>query len=197
MKRYLSNAIALALMMVCSTVAARAQGGQSPKSAAPSSGFRAEFLRHLEDAEKKLIALSEAVPQEKYSWRPAEGVRSMSEVFTHVAGGNYLITQAVGVKPPAGIDREVEKITDRAKVIDTLKGSFEHVRQAALNTSDADLDKSVNLFGRATTTRDVFLLLATHAHEHLGQAIAYARMNNVVPPWTAARQARPQQRPTQ
>jgi uncharacterized damage-inducible protein DinB len=194
MNRSVKHLSIVALLIAGGAVATHAQAPKA--SSMPTSGFRAEFLRQLEDAEKKLIALSEAVPQEKYSWRPAEGVRSVSEVFMHVAGGNYLIPQAIGVKAPSGVGRDIEKISERAKVIDTLKGSFEHVRAALVHTSDADLEKPANLFGRQTTVRDVFFLMATHAHEHLGQAIAYARMNGVVPPWTAARQQQ-QQRPRQ
>ncbi|MEJ7708929.1 MAG: DinB family protein [Pyrinomonadaceae bacterium] len=155
----------------------------------PSTGFRAEVLNQIADAEKKLIALAEAIPQEKYSYRPGEGVRSTSEVFMHVAGGNFMITSFVGAKPPEGLSRDMEKLTDKAKVVDMLKQSFEHVRQAVLNTSDADLEKATKLFGRDTTYRDVLLLLATHAHEHLGQTIAYARMSGITPPWTQARQS--------
>ncbi len=189
------NILALTLLILCGTAVTHAQSAPTTKTAtAPTSGFRAEVLRQIEDAEKKLVALAEAVPQEKYSWRPAEGVRSTSEVFMHVAGGNFFIPQAMGVKPPASFNRDMEKITDKAKIVESLKQSFEHIRQAVLNTSDADLDKAVKLFGRDTTTRDVLLLLATHSHEHLGQAIAYARMSNVAPPWSAARQP---QRPSQ
>ena len=88
------------------------------------------------------------MPQEKYSWRPGEGVRSVSEVFVHIAGANFLFPTFIGV-------------------------------------SDADLDKPTKLFGRSTTTREVLLVMATHMHEHLGQSIAYARVNGVVPPWSA------------
>jgi uncharacterized damage-inducible protein DinB len=164
----------------------------------PTSGFRAEFLRQLDDVEKKMVALAEAVPQEKYSWRPAEGVRSVSEVYMHLAGANFMLPRFVGVEPPAGIDRSMEKtVTEKAKVVEQLKQSFDHVRQVALATADANLDHSTKLFGRDATIREAFLLMATHMHEHLGQAIAYARMNGVVPPWTAARQARQPERPPQ
>ncbi|MEJ7616302.1 MAG: DinB family protein [Pyrinomonadaceae bacterium] len=129
-----------------------------------------------------MIALAEATPKYKYSYRPGEGVRSTSEVLMHVAGGNFMISQFIGAKAPAGVGREMEKMADKAKVVDALKQSFEQVRQAVLNASDADLDKATKLFGRDATYRSVMLLLATHAHEHLGQAIAYARMSGVVPP---------------
>jgi uncharacterized damage-inducible protein DinB len=211
MKGYAKTLLALALLS-CNVVAALAQDKPSTSTpaqdkpatstpaqdkpamaapAAPASGFRAEFLRQLDDVEKKLLDLAQAVPQEKYTWRPAEGVRSVSEVYMHIAGGNFFLPRLVGAPPPAGMTREaardMEKITDKAKVVEMLKQSCEHVRQAALNTSDADLDKPVKLFGRDSTAREVFLLMATHMHEHLGQSIAYARMNGVVPPWSAGR----------
>ncbi len=184
MKRHLCAAFAAFVLLSCSAISSLAQDTQ-----APTSGPRAELLRQIDDAAKKLTALAEAIPQEKYSWRPGEGVRSVSEVFMHVAGGNYLIARAAGAALPEGLSREMEKITEKAKVVDTLKQSFDHVRRALINTADADLEKEAKLFGSATTVRGVFLAVAVHGHEHLGQSIAYARMNNITPPWTAARQA--------
>jgi uncharacterized damage-inducible protein DinB len=155
----------------------------------PSSGFRAEFLRQLDEVSGKLIELAQAVPAEKYSWRPGEGVRSVSEVYVHIASGNYFLMKFMGINPPADFSRDMEKtITEKAHVIEAMKKSFDHVRQAALKTSDADLEKSVELFGQNTTYRDVFFTVAMHMHEHLGQSIAYARMNGVVPPWSAKQQ---------
>jgi len=152
----------------------------------PASGFRAEFLRQLDEVSSKLIELADAVPAEKYSWRPAEGVRSISEVYVHVASGNYFLMKFIGIDPPVDFNRTMEKtIIEKAQVIDAMKKSFMHVRQAVLRTSDSGLEKSVELFGQNTTYRDVFFTAAMHMHEHLGQSIAYARMNGVVPPWTA------------
>jgi len=188
MKGSVKSTLILTLLLGCGAVTALAQDKPSTAAPAPpASGFRAEFLRQLDDAEKKLVDLAQAMPEEKYTWRPAEGVRSVSEVYMHVAGANFFFPRIIGIQPPAGLSREMEKITDKAKVVETLKQSFEHARQAALNTADADLDKGVKLFGRDSTVREVLLLLATHMHEHLGQSIAYARMNGVVPPWSAGR----------
>jgi uncharacterized damage-inducible protein DinB len=152
----------------------------------PTSGFRAEFLRQMDEVSGKLLELAEAVPAEKYSWHPGEGVRSVSEVYVHIASGNYFLMKFMGVDPPADFTRDMEKtITDKAQVIEAMKKSFTHIRQAMLKTSDADLEKSVELFGQNTTYRDVFFTVAMHLHEHLGQSIAYARMNGIVPPWSA------------
>jgi uncharacterized damage-inducible protein DinB len=150
------------------------------------TGFRGEFIDQLNATEKKYVQLAEATPQEKYTWRPAEGVRSISEVFMHIVGANYMIPGFLGVKPPASLSRDMEKkVTAKAEVVDWLKKSFENVRQMAMNGSDADFDKTVKLFGQMTMTqRATYLLIANHMHEHLGQAIAYARMTGTVPPWS-------------
>jgi uncharacterized damage-inducible protein DinB len=147
-------------------------------------GFRGLFLKQLEDVQGKVVGLAEAMPQEKYSWRPADGVRSVAEVFTHIASANFFLPTFIGVKPPATFSPAIAKETDKAKVVDALKSSFEHVRQVALNMPDADLEKPVKLFGQDTTYEGVLFLIANHMHEHLGQSIAYARTNGVVPPWS-------------
>jgi uncharacterized damage-inducible protein DinB len=163
---------------------------------APTSGFRADFLADWDDMAKKAVQLAEAMPGEKYAWHP-EGARSVAEIYLHIASGNYFYPQAIGIKPPAGIDlRTLEKsTTEKAKVVEILKQSFEHARQAVLNTPDADLDKAITLFGQKSTARNLFYILGTHQHEHFGLTIAYARFNNVVPPWTAERQTRQAQQP--
>lgn len=165
--------------------------GVRAQPSAPVSGFRAELLAELDDAQKKIIALAEATPQEKFSWRPAEGVRSFGEVYMHIAAGNFFVLSYTGIKPPPGLSdvREMEKITDKAKVIEMLNCSFEHLRRAVLQTHDRELDKpaATKLLGEKSTLRGVFLRLGIHANEHLGQAVAYARMNGIVPPWSAAR----------
>jgi uncharacterized damage-inducible protein DinB len=198
MKRYLLWS--LILLVVAAVVAAPPASAQAglPQAAStpPASGFRAEFLYQSTDAEQKLVSLAGAIPQEKYAWRPMEGVRSVSEVFLHVARANFTFPTFLGIPAPAGIDRQgLEKsTTEKSKVVEVLKQSFEYARQAALKIPDADLDKPVKMFGREVTVRAVLFTLALHQHEHLGQSIAYARSNSVVPPWTATRQARPPQR---
>ncbi len=185
--------LASGLVLAVLTVAASAAVAQ-----APTKGFRAEFLWQQAGVEKEILALAEAVPADKYSWRPAEGVRSISEVYMHIAGADYLIPSFVGVKVPEGISRDMEKtVTQKAAVIEALKKSFAHLRAAIEAMPDADLDKPAKLFGMDTTVRGVYLLTANHEHEHLGQSIAYARMNGIVPPWTAERQAKAAEKPAE
>jgi len=154
-------------------------------SVALAGALQTDVVNELTALEKKLVSLAEAVPADKFGWRPAEGVRSVSEVYMHVVGGNYMLPTMIGTKMPAGITRDMEKtVTDKAKVIENLKASFAHVRKAVEGVPDADLDKKVKFFGTEKSEREMLMLLTNHAHEHLGQSIAYARMNGVTPPWS-------------
>src|SRR5712692_2489170 len=130
---------------------------QTPVPAPPTRGFRAEFLRDLSDVEKKIEDLAAAIPADKYTWRPAPGVRSVSEVYMHIAGGNYFLASFAGMKPPAYDERALERINDKQRVLAELKKSFAHIRMAALNASDADLDKPIKMFGNDTTVRGAFM----------------------------------------
>ena len=153
--------------------------------AAPTSGFRADFLTQFDDVSKKIVDLAEAVPADKYGWRPAPGVRSISEVYMHIVSGNSYIPSFIGVKPMEGTDRGMEKsVTDKARVVDLLKKSMAHARAAVLATPDADLDKKVKIFGGESSERGVIMIIGNHLHEHLGQSIAYARANGIAPPWS-------------
>jgi uncharacterized damage-inducible protein DinB len=155
--------------------------------AAAAGGLRAAAWRQVVAARDELLALAEAVPAEKYGWRPGPGVRSVGEVYMHVANANYFLPTFWGVQPPAGVDRRAleKEGADKARTVATLKASFDHLRHAIDEVPDADLGKPVNFFGRQLTVADLLLQAASHAHEHLGQSIAYARMNGIVPPWSA------------
>jgi len=150
------------------------------------TGYRSEVLSEVIVQEDKFTRLAEAIPAEKYTWRPAADVRSFAEVFLHVSAANYNVYTLVGAPRPAGIDlKNLEKsTTDKAKVVATLKDSFAHARKAITAMPDADLEKSMDWFGGKNTERGILLFIVRHAAEHLGQSIAYARMVGVVPPWT-------------
>ena len=154
-------------------------------------GFFGDFFWQWDDGGEKLVRLAEAIPAEKYSWRPGEGVRSTSELFMHVAIANYWLPSLLGEAVPEGVNRDMEKtVTEKQEVLNHLRTSIEHVRVIAQNASEENLAKPVKIFDRESSVRGVYLLCLTHNWEHLGQAIAYARVNGIVPPWTAEREAR-------
>jgi uncharacterized damage-inducible protein DinB len=148
------------------------------------SGARGEILGEIGGLEKKFVGLAQAMPQDKYGWRPGEGVRSVSEVFMHVAGANFGLPNFIGAKAPADVPKDLEKITDKAEVVKQLTASFAFLRSAITNMSDSDLEKTAKMFGKDRTYREIGFFMTGHLHEHLGQSIAYARMNGVVPPWS-------------
>lgn len=176
-----------AALAVASFVRAQAPAAAGP-AAATVTGFRAEYLAEVDTVGKKLVALAEAMPADKYGWRPAPDVRSVGEVAMHVVAGNSSLPTFLGASPMEGITRESEKkVTDKAKIVADLKQSLENVRAIALRISDADLDRKVKIFGgQEATERQVLLRILNHMHEHLGQSIAYARMNGITPPWSKA-----------
>lgn len=149
-----------------------------------TSGVKGEILGEIDVLEKKFVSLAEAMPADKYGWRPMEGVRSVSEVYMHVAGANYTLPKFIGVDPPADMPKDMAKITDKAEVIKNLKASFVFFRNAIKNMKDADIEKTNKMFGKERTYREIGFFMTGHLHEHLGQSIAYARMNGVVPPWS-------------
>ncbi|HMA41382.1 MAG TPA: DinB family protein [Gemmatimonadales bacterium] len=153
------------------------------------AGVRGEILAQFDEAAGKLVQLAEAIPQDKFTWRPGAGVRSVSEVFLHVAGSNHYMLTAVGVPAATQGENDLERsTTDKAQVIAQLKAANASVRAAIQAMRDADLDKATKLFGMDMTYRGVCLLLQSHVHEHLGQMIAYARTNGIVPPWSQSGQ---------
>jgi hypothetical protein len=177
--------IACLIVIILITLAPSVSISQQQTAGSTMSPFKKDLIKDIDEAQQKLVSLAEAIPAEKYSWRPGEGVRSVSEVYMHVAGGNYLLPSFAGVTPPPGISRDMEKtITEKTKVVDALKQSFVHLHQAVDKIPDADFDRSVKFFGEEVTVRYVFLTATSHCHEHLGQSIAYARTNGIIPPWS-------------
>lgn len=154
-------------------------------------GLRGDMIADISSVEGKYLALADAVPASDYGWRPMEGVRSVGEVYCHVAGANYLIPRFFGVEQPPEAETveqacnsdELESL--KSGVIEALQASFAHARLAIAAVPDSALDDPTKLFGSDTTKRAAMLLFVTHMHEHLGQSVAYARANGVVPPWSA------------
>jgi uncharacterized damage-inducible protein DinB len=144
-------------------------------------GYDGEW-RH---ATQQLIALAEATPAEKFSWRPAPGVRSTSEVYMHIAMSNFYLLSVTGPKMPPDLNENMEKtVTSKPEVITWLKRSLDAVKVAHAAAKPADLERKVKIYDRDATVDGIYLRIIIHDNEHMGQLIAYARMNGVVPPWS-------------
>lgn len=190
--------VALTAIFMCPDWAVPAQEKAVAKESAANqtpSDARAEFLDELGYFEQRYTDLADAILAEKYTWRPADGVRSISEVFLHVSASNFNLPGLLGRRPAAGFDaRNFDKsTTEKTKVLQTLKDSFAYLRKALQSLSEVEVEKTVKLFGADRTYRYVIFFMVRHLGEHLGQSIAYARMNGVVPPWTEEQQRQSQQ----
>ena len=190
-----TTTLCLALLLAVSIIPVTAQ---DMVSQAPSAN--AEVIGLIDSADEKVTALAGAMNDDQWAWRPTEGVRSTSEVFMHIALANYMMPSMMGAMPPedfpvtmgpegpVGMDA-YEATTGRETVMAALDGSFDHVRAALSGISADRMDEEIDFFGNTMTVRGFCIMVATHMHEHLGQLIAYARMNEVLPPWTAAEAA--------
>jgi len=171
---------AVILTMALCTTAAFAQ--------APPEGIWQGYDGEWKHVSAQLIALAEATPADKFSWRPAIGVRSNSEVYMHLAIANFYLLSITGQKMPADLKIEsVEKaeksVTNKAEVIAWLKRSLEAVKTAHAAATPKDLERKVHIADRDATVDGMYMRIIVHANEHMGQLVAYARMTGVRPPW--------------
>ena len=152
-----------------------------------AAALKAAFMADIEVMRGKFLGLAEAFPAETYTWRPMEGVRSVSEVLMLIASEGYgFVPMAVGA--PTAMSREesgaLNAVTDKAEVIDHLNQGFDYARAQLEALDPASLTSARNLFGQERTTPAIMMFVGGDMHEHLGQLIAYARTNMIVPPWS-------------
>lgn len=166
----------------------------APLHAQQREGLMGDLIGDVEQVEKKIVGLAREMPESAFAWRPGEGVRSTSETLMHVAADNYFLPALMGISPPAGTDInakdykttiafEKRQVT-RDQAIQEIEKSFAFLRTAMTDVPDAKLDAPLQVFGQEMTHRRLWVMTVTHLHEHLGQLIAYARSNKVVPPWS-------------
>ena len=166
-----------------------------PLDAQEREGVMGDLIRDVTRVEAKIVGLAKATPASAYEWKPAKEARSTGEVVIHVAADNYFMPVLMGVAAPAetGIDAKgrhktveaFEKRTmTRDQIIAELEKSFEFLERTMSEMPDTKLEEQPKFESRKITTRGLWIATASHLHEHLGQLIAYARSNNVTPPWS-------------
>ena len=181
--------LAATIGLVAPAAPAAAQTAQSAPAASPApANYRDEFLKELEQLEDHYVRLAEAIPAEKYGWRPAEGVRSFAEVFLHMSQANVGMSRFAGKAPPAGWNPQgfEKSTTDKAVIVQHLRSTFAHLRSMAQSQDPVAGDRMLGQGANQGTVRAFLTRVLRHGGEHLGQAIAYARMNGIVPPWSGA-----------
>jgi uncharacterized damage-inducible protein DinB len=151
--------------------------------------FQKETAGSIAFASGHVMQLAQAIPADKYGWSPEAGVRSVAEVCAHIVSANYFFASKLGAKIPEDVNMEtLEKSLKTKDAIATeLKRSYEVIISAVKNTPDGSLARKVEFpFPGEYTSMSAILIALTHSNEHLGQLIAYARMNKVTPPWSVA-----------
>jgi len=151
-----------------------------------SAEVRDRLAGHFDTAMRKFMALAEAMPEEAYTWSPGEGVMEVGQVYMHVVHYNYMYpSQNLGFDPPAGVDLEIlESVRDKEQIQEALEQSRVWVLERVNAMTAGDLESETQLYGQTVKKWAVLVQLVSHMSEHLGQSIAYARMNGIVPPWS-------------
>ncbi len=193
MNRLLWTAVFLAVSLSAWARPAAEQTSEAASAAdhtAPSYDMKGQSLVDLAAVQKKFVELADAVPADKFTWRPSADSRSFAEVFLHVAGERYGILGLMGATTPEGFDGKTfeKSTTDKARIIAELNKSWEFSEKTIRGISNADFAKLLPKLGPQANEGDVVYILVADAHEHLGQAVAYARENGIVPPWTVQAQ---------
>jgi uncharacterized damage-inducible protein DinB len=152
-----------------------------PLAQAQPAGIQAAFAKDAGTLSEKFTGLAR-VMSGKYDWKPGQGVRSVGDVFNLIVMENGLLAGVLSGTPNAGA--KPAPITDPEKLQEALKTSYVNLQKAITGLSDNDLQTTVKLFGRDWTRQDAVIHVLEDQHEHLGQSIAYARSNGVVPPWS-------------
>src|SRR6478609_7023991 len=152
-----------------------------PLAQAQPVGIQAAFAKDAGTLSAKFTGLAR-VMSGKYDWKPGQGVRSVGDVFNLIVVENGVLAGVLSGTPNTGA--KPAPITDPEKMQEALKASYANLQKAITGLSDNDLQTHVKLFGRDMTKQGALLLILEDQHEHLGQSIAYARSNGVVPPWS-------------
>lgn len=179
----------LLAMVITLAAGARPVRAQQAIDAKSAGLMRDKYLADLDTVHSKVMALAQAIPDDKYGWRPAPGVRSVSEVLMHVAGEWYYWTpRSVGQNAPADFGKadqtlaRLEKMTKKSEVLAELEKSWTHCKAQVAAVNAASLTGSYDPW--KVTLPEAAFSMAGDLHEHLGQLIAYARTNGVTPPWS-------------
>lgn len=191
MSRLLASLVLVLISLCARPVAAiTAEPDPAADHTNPSYDMKAQALADLQVVQKKFVDLANAVPDGKFTWRPSEDSRSFAEVFLHVAGERYQILALMGAAPPSGFNAKAfEKMTtDKARIVDELNQSWEFAEKTINGMNNADFARLLPKLGPQANAGDVVYILVADAHEHLGQSVAYARENGIVPPWTVEAQ---------
>jgi len=195
MPRSLHRRFPLRIAVIAATVlslgGARVAAAQSAPNAEAATEVRKRFLMDVDTLQSKFMALANAIPADKYSWKPNEAVRTVGEAFLHVASEYYLFTPiAYGATPSPVIERNAagmkkfEGMSTKPEVLKHLTESFDYMKRTVEAVPLDKITGEQRLFGGQRTIIETSFVMSGDLHEHLGQLITYARSIGVTPPWS-------------
>ena len=196
MNKLLLPFVSLLLVLSSATGASAQTAADAADHTAPSYDMKAQALADLQTVQKKMVDLANAIPADKLTWRPSADSRSFAEVFLHVAGERYQILALGGAVAPVGFEGKIfeKSTTDKAQIVAELDRTWDFAQKTINGMSNANFAKLLPKLGPQANAGDVVYILVADAHEHLGQVVAYARENGIVPPWTAEAQKKAAQK---
>ena len=179
---------ALVIGAVLTAVSASAQQGGASAAGTPAAqptNLQTALANDVGTLSDKFVGLARVMAG-KYDWKPGQGVRSAGDVFNLIVMENKMLTGLLtgAAAPGGGMGGRGNQVADPTEMQEALRSSYAALKQALSGLSDSDLTANVKMFGRETTKQGAALMLLMDQHEHLGQSIAYARSNSVVPPWS-------------
>jgi uncharacterized damage-inducible protein DinB len=172
------------LALAALTFPAHAQDKKEPAIKPPDSPSKV-LLNQWNDIGRKLIAMAEDFPEDKYDFKPTSAQRSFAEQLLHAAGANYFFTNpAVGKPMPKEEDPKRADYKTKADVVAFVKKSFADGAAAIQAKGDKGMsDLLVDPFAQQETrVLDMAYGLIEHCGEHYGQLVVYYRLSGLVPP---------------
>ena len=151
----------------------------------PAASPSQALLDTWNDVGRKLIAMAEDFPEDKYDFKPTPAQRSFAEQLLHAAGANYFFTNpATGKKMPPGEDPKRDQYKTKADIVAFVKTSFADGAAAIKGKGDKGMaDKLVDPFAhQEVRVQDMAYGLLEHCGEHYGQLVVYYRIAGLVPP---------------
>ena len=177
--------VTYACLLFCGVVAAVAASSLFAQTTSP--GLAKELVATWDRATTDIIDVAEAMPEDRYDFKPTPEVQAFGDQLVHVAGiVQRFIDTAKGVKSEAG---QPHKTMTKAEVVGLLKQTFQAGKENFVSLTDAQLLEPVKFpFGDRMVTRYGFWMGPIYQlANHYGQLVVYLRLNNIVPPATARR----------
>jgi uncharacterized damage-inducible protein DinB len=178
---------ALVVFLAC-TSAAQAQAAKPPQQRTIAEALDS----WITNAETHLVPAADAMPEDDYSFAPAQtsgefkGVRTFAQQVKHLAANNYgMATLIVGQKRTPDMENETGPDTARTKaeIMEYLKGSFAALHKAVATIDETNVVRPTASPSQWQKTRLSFAVDAVaHCFDHYGQLVEYLRMNGIVPP---------------